>query len=93
MTNDEPEHDDLATTAHEDLLQRFVADCTPEQQRRGTTPEAVLGALSPEERLALLDSPHLILELPQAVLEALPDTVLEKLSPTTREAIRKRLGR
>lgn len=93
MADDDTETDDTAIISHEDLLQRFVVRCTPEQQRRGTTPEEVLGALPPSERLALLDSGQLILELPPAVLEALPDELLQKLSPATREAVRERIGR
>jgi hypothetical protein len=93
MTDDQAESDDVASTRHDDLLHRFAGFCTPEQQRRGATPAEILGALPPQERLALLDSRQLILELPEAVLEALAEEVLQGLSPATREAVRKRLGR
>jgi hypothetical protein len=39
----------------DDLLERLVELCSPEQQRRGTSPREVLAKLAPAERAELLD--------------------------------------
>lgn len=49
--------------------------------------------LTPEQRLAGLDPEQVLLALPDATLRSLSDEYLGTLSPPTRDAIRKRIGR
>ena len=99
MADDDAKDDDMieenfdATPREVDMFARFASFCTPEQKLRGRTPQEVLGALTPEERFGLLDKLQLVLQLPDNVLEALPEEVLQKLSPATQEALRQRLKR
>jgi len=66
------------------LVKRFLAELPPELRLAGLAPEQRVADLSAEERLLMM---------PDEALRLLPDAYLDTLSPVTRGAIRRRVGR
>jgi len=65
----------------------------PEQRLEGLAPEQRLEGLAPEQRLEGLAPEQQVLALSDEVLRGLSDNYLDSLTPATREAIRRRIGR
>jgi len=84
------------------LVKRFLAELPPEVRLAGLAPEVRLAGLAPElrlaglapeQRVADLSVEERLLVMPDEALRLLPDAYLDRLSPATREAIRRRIGR
>lgn len=78
---------------YDEVIRKILANLPPEQVLAAYAPEERVAGLAPEQRVAGLSAEQRLLLLPDEMLRALPDSLLETLSAATRAAILARTGR